>query len=121
MISGASTSVSSMYLRKVSNLRLVKGIPGAHQKENAALAVHLAKKFVSTKEPLLWDDNLGTLPQAVIAGLLRAKWPGRCQRVHDPLLPTLTWFLDGAHTGESLQCCMEWFASPEASLGEGSE
>jgi len=92
------------------------GVPGAHQKENAALAVHLAKTFVSIKEPVLWADNVGNLPQAVIAGLSRAKWPGRCQKVHDPSHPTLTWFLDGAHTEESLQCCMEWFASPEASL-----
>jgi folylpolyglutamate synthase len=49
-------------------------------------------------------------------GLKAAKWPGRCQTVSDPAYGNLTWFLDGAHTVESLECCMEWFISPTTAL-----
>ena len=49
------------------------------------------------------------LSDPVVEGLEKAKWPGRCQEVKDPGFTKTTWFLDGAHTVESLDCCMEWF------------
>lgn len=63
------------------------------------------------------------LPAPFIAGLENARWPGRCQQVIDPArdgtganLGKTIWFLDGAHTIESLKACAEWFASPGVAL-----
>ncbi|GAA5850349.1 hypothetical protein JCM3766R1_004319 [Sporobolomyces carnicolor] len=50
------------------------------------------------------------LPERVVAGLEQTRWPGRCQTARDAVDPALTWYLDGAHTVESLKCCGEWFA-----------
>lgn len=52
------------------------------------------------------------LPDSFRDGLVGARWPGRCQTVLDPKRTDLTWYLDGAHTVESLVCCMQWFVSP---------
>jgi len=101
--------------------RVIVGIPGAHQKENATLAVHMVQRFLSVKQPGSWSSDDGHLPKAVVDGLRAARWPGRCQTVVDPKDGSLTWFLDGAHTEESLKCCMEWFASPEAGLSPNSK
>ncbi|RDX55690.1 FolC bifunctional protein [Lentinus brumalis] len=89
------------------------GLAGSHQYQNANLAVHLAKKFLSaqTSEPIT-----EALPTAFVQGLKATKWPGRCQTVVDPGHQKTTWFLDGAHTLESLDCCMQWFASPDVAL-----
>jgi folylpolyglutamate synthase len=58
-----------------------------------------------------------------VAGLKDARWPGRCQQVVDPArdgsgasVGKTTWFLDGAHTVESLQAGAEWFSSPGVAL-----
>ena len=56
------------------------------------------------------------LPAPYVQALEAARWPGRCQTVRDPAHAGTTWFLDGAHTLESLECCMKWFVSPAAAL-----
>ena len=58
------------------------------------------------------------LPRAYIEGLRKTTWPGRCQTVADPNQAGTTWFLDGAHTVESLDCCMEWFINPDVGLAQ---
>ena len=75
--------------------------------------MHLAKYFLHEKVGWPLDD---ALPPSFVEGLKNVRWPGRCQTVEDPKHPALTWFLDGAHTKESLECCMQWFASPDAAL-----
>lgn len=100
-------------------MRIQVGIPGSHQKENAALAVRLAEAFIKTKDSSLWASksvSTPNLPKLVVEGLEAARWPGRCQIVPDGKKDDVTWYLDGAHTEESLQCCLEWFVSPEAGL-----
>ncbi|KAI0750871.1 FolC bifunctional protein [Daedaleopsis nitida] len=89
------------------------GLAGNHQYQNANLAVHLAKDFLSiqTSEHITED-----LPATFVEGLKKTKWPGRCQTVVDPSHEKTTWFLDGAHTLESLDCCMQWYASPDVAL-----
>ncbi|GJE84386.1 FolC bifunctional protein [Phanerochaete sordida] len=91
------------------------GLSGAHQRQNAALAVRLAQKFLSLRagEPELPAD---ALPPQYVAALQATRWPGRCQTVRDPAHAGTTWFLDGAHTLESLECCVRWFVSPDAAL-----
>ncbi|TFY83958.1 hypothetical protein EWM64_g60 [Hericium alpestre] len=89
------------------------GLAGVHQVQNANLAVHLARKFLQTQDGF---QPTAQLPKSFIAGLENARWPGRCQIVADPRYHNTTWFLDGAHTTESLDCCTRWFVSPEAAL-----
>lgn len=61
-------------------------------------------------------EPLRFLPTSFMDGLKNAHWPGRCQTVPDSKLGAMTWFLDGAHTQESLACCLEWFVSPAVGL-----
>lgn len=51
------------------------------------------------------------LPKETLAGLANCQWPGRYQVF--PSVggdPDLTFFMDGAHTKESIQLCAKWFA-----------
>ena len=36
---------------------------------------------------------------------------GRAQQLQDPLVSSLTFFLDGAHSPESMEICGKWFCS----------
>ncbi|KIM68833.1 hypothetical protein SCLCIDRAFT_1209038 [Scleroderma citrinum Foug A] len=93
------------------------GLAGEHQIQNAAIAVQMAHIFLHS-----WDDMesrpepLSDLPPSFLTGLENTKWPGRCQTVPDPLYQDTTWYLDGAHTTESLSCCMQWFVQPGIGL-----
>ncbi|KAF9476496.1 FolC bifunctional protein [Pholiota conissans] len=90
------------------------GLAGVHQKQNASLAIALAKSFIQTMlETSLEADHI---PGPFKRGLVTTKWPGRCQTVVDPVRPNFTWYLDGAHTLESLDCCIQWFVSPGIGL-----
>ncbi len=89
------------------------GLEGEHQITNAELAVSLSRKFLQLKEQTYRQTPL---PSSFIEGLKSAKWPGRCQTVTDPKFSSTVWFLDGAHTVESLVCCMKWFVSPKVVL-----
>ncbi|KAI0774338.1 FolC bifunctional protein [Fomes fomentarius] len=97
-----------------AGLREVKlGLAGSHQYQNAKLAVHLSKTFLSMQASGPITDGLSP---AYVKGLESTKWPGRCQTVEDPSHQQTIWFLDGAHTLESLDCCIQWYASPEVAL-----
>ncbi|TFK75772.1 FolC bifunctional protein [Pluteus cervinus] len=85
------------------------GLAGAHQVQNASLAVHLAHAFFNSRQKKATEQ---LLPITFIQGLKNTRWPGRCQTVVDPQRDGLTWFLDGAHTLESLDCCTKWITSP---------
>lgn len=80
---------------------------------NASLAVRLAQIFLQLKASI---EPESPLPKPYIDGLQNVRWPGRCQTVPDPTLKKTTWFLDGAHTVESLDCCIQWFVSPGVGL-----
>ncbi|ETW83873.1 hypothetical protein HETIRDRAFT_314661 [Heterobasidion irregulare TC 32-1] len=96
---------------EISGVKL--GLAGEHQVQNANLAVHLAQKFLQIQDGTKPESPLSHL---YIKALENAKWPGRCQTVMDPKHLDTTWFLDGAHTKESLECCVEWYVSPTAGL-----
>ena len=82
------------------------GLAGKHQLQNATIAVELARRFLQERQAL---EDASEFPLSFVAGLKAARWPGRCQTVADPVHGNLTWYLDGAHTAESLGCCMDWF------------
>jgi len=90
------------------------GLAGAHQILNATLAVHLARSFISSKGSA---PSAEVLSPDFVRGLENARWPGRCQTVPDPAFSNTTWYMDGAHTLESIACCVQWFVTPGVGLG----
>jgi dihydrofolate synthase/folylpolyglutamate synthase len=89
-------------------------LPGAHQIENAGLAV-----------AALRASGLA-VPQAAFAGLASATWPGRLQRLHGALAVQLPdnfeLWLDGGHNagaGQALAAQLEAWADQPAYLAVG--
>lgn len=86
------------------------GLAGDFQKQNAALAIkmaaiHLAKLGVPQAE-LELD---GSIPEKFATGLAQTKWDGRCQILQHPDYEHITWYIDGAHTLESINVASKWF------------
>ena len=110
--------------RQVSSLEIVSpnilpthqklGLAGDFQRQNAALAVKLAairleKLGVPLDELPNYEEAL--LPDKFISGLEKTQWPGRCQIIKDkPGFEKITWYIDGAHTIESMAVASKWFA-----------
>ncbi|KAJ3196624.1 phosphate system positive regulatory protein pho81 [Irineochytrium annulatum] len=99
----------------VAGVRL--GLAGAHQRINAALAYAVCKEWIAQREAkgvkiIVTDEDLR-------AGLEFASWPGRAQTVSVPRYPDIDFFLDGAHTPESLKACADWFTSVSAATAGG--
>lgn len=93
------------------------GLPGPHQRTNASLALALVQEFAASKmgqslfpgaSEILATDR-GTLTKPVAEALRSAFWPGRCQIVPAQNTAGATFFLDGAHTTESIAICVCWF------------
>jgi len=82
--------------------------------QNASLAVELARTFLL--EQTRGEFVQKGLPDSFKEGLVNTKWPGRCQTIHDPSRPGFVWYLDGAHTTESLEYCIKWFITPGVGL-----
>lgn len=90
-------------------LNIELGIKGKFQKSNASLAVALAQQALVTFG-LVEEANLtrgSKLPEKFIVGLQNTKWDGRCQMVSRGFN---TWFIDGAHTKDSIHAASTWFA-----------
>ncbi|XP_051149329.1 folylpolyglutamate synthase isoform X2 [Andrographis paniculata] len=102
-------------------------LSGDHQFTNAGLAVALCRSWLqSTRnwERLHKVDTEDGLPEAFLRGLSAARLSGRAEIVHDSSLTTngtngaidnssgnLIFYLDGAHSPESLEACARWFSS----------
>lgn len=101
------------------------GIAGDKQRYNAALAVQLCRVWLqyharSFEERLHALENqssvtsISAVPQKPCShlseemkqGLEECRWPGRTQTIAKP---GVTYYLDGAHTADSMQQCVEWF------------
>ncbi|KAK4050744.1 Folylpolyglutamate synthetase [Microbotryomycetes sp. JL221] len=113
-------------LAQLHNVKL--GLAGAHQRINASLAVALVQTFLASPRlpsaysalalPAAQHSQLplqlvapNPLPQGIVKGLEQTRWPGRCQVEKDARAGSdMIWYLDGAHTVESLKCCGDWFA-----------
>ncbi|KAJ2389848.1 Folylpolyglutamate synthetase [Coemansia sp. RSA 2603] len=87
------------------------GIPGNHQRTNAALAAALCREWIRNQIP---DASDSTVESWITDGLRLASWPGRSQTFVSPRHPSLTWHVDGAHTVESIAACGQWFAAEQA-------
>lgn len=92
-------------------------LQGEFQLKNAALAVHLSKRFLAGGESgpgrLLEECALSAddVSSQVASGLSSTLWPGRAQ-VLERSVPggkRIVYYLDGAHTPEALECAVAWF------------
>ncbi|KAK7817394.1 folylpolyglutamate synthase [Quercus suber] len=112
--------------RKFDGLKL--GLSGDHQFINAGLAVSLCKCWLQRTgnwEKLFQNDiQEADLPESFVRGLSTAHIPGRAQIVYDTYPESnnsfevfenscgdLTFYLDGAHSPESMEACAKWFSS----------
>lgn len=97
------------------------GIRGTAQYENASLACQLGNYFLSSANRKLsmiqtngdqilrqLETNLDELPRPFQEALATCSWPGRCQIIN---YPRISFYLDGAHTKESMENCLEWYLS----------
>ncbi|XP_047093476.1 folylpolyglutamate synthase-like [Lolium rigidum] len=95
------------------------GLHGEHQYMNAGLAVALANTWLEKQGHLdrIHVKDHGTLPDQFIKGLSIACLHGRAQIVPDPQVNSeckdtscpLVFYLDGAHSPESMEICAKWF------------
>jgi len=124
---GGGGGETSEKRRLSKNIRL--GLAGAHQELNAALAVRLVREWAHRARPQpAWaraceaDLAAGRLPAAFRRGLAKTEWWGRAQVVPDPTegAENLSWYLDGAHTEESMRQCAEWFCDATGAADEPS-
>ncbi|KNE99690.1 hypothetical protein PSTG_06981 [Puccinia striiformis f. sp. tritici PST-78] len=77
------------------------------------------------------DHQLSKLPLDLVqpklsdvfkAGITNTRWPGRCQTIVDPVREGVTWYLDGAHTVDSLELCGRWWHQEfESSIPSSSD
>ncbi|KAI9345695.1 Mur ligase [Obelidium mucronatum] len=85
------------------------GMKGAHQFINAAVAVSTCKEWVQVYNQKHVETQCVLTDDAILKGLGMASWPGRAQTFNCPEFPNAVFYLDGAHTPESLLVCGEWF------------
>lgn len=84
---------------------------------NASMAIQLSYDWIrknpnkitktSINEYLNNSDGL-TLSQEIAEALMNCFYPGRCQIL---IQRNMTFFLDVAHTDESIKVCVDWFNS----------
>ncbi|KAK8575587.1 hypothetical protein V6N13_033175 [Hibiscus sabdariffa] len=91
-------------------------LEGEHQYLNAGLAVALCTAWLQrTGHPISNFNQTGPLPEPFIKGLTTASLQGRAQIVHDQFtdiesVGDLVFYLDGAHSPESMEACARWFS-----------
>ncbi|CAO3618377.1 unnamed protein product [Cunninghamella blakesleeana] len=123
-----------VYPSQIDKLKDIKvGLAGIHQRYNALVAISLAKKWLEECRGIQFKEN-EVVPEGFIKGLEKVVWPGRGQVLtvdkskyaskinhnnnsdnnnnnnqQQQHSSPLTWYLDGAHTVESLDVCTQWF------------
>jgi folylpolyglutamate synthase len=89
-------------------LKSVNILPNADfQRKNASLAISLTSAVLRKVDPLFLLPR-DSLPEEFVNGLEQVVWPGRCEIRLDGMV---RWYLDGAHTAQSLKVAAQWFAS----------
>ncbi|ORY44671.1 FolC bifunctional protein [Rhizoclosmatium globosum] len=88
---------------------LKKRLKGAHQYINAAVAVAACREWVAVYNREHTDTQCELSEDAIVKGLEGASWPGRAQTLRVEEFPNSVFYLDGAHTPESLSVCGEWY------------
>ncbi|KAI3777992.1 hypothetical protein L2E82_06931 [Cichorium intybus] len=103
------------------------GLAGDHQYINAGLAIMLSATWLHKTGHLETEfiDQTSCLPEQFIKGLTTANLQGRAQIIPDIQNPSdLLFYLDGAHSPESMEVCANWFSiavKEDNSLKESSQ
>ncbi|XP_014505224.1 folylpolyglutamate synthase isoform X1 [Vigna radiata var. radiata] len=107
--------VTPLDAQLLNGLRL--GLEGEHQYVNAALAISLCFTWLKRTGHVgdIYLEQTDKLPEQFIKGLTSASLQGRAQIVPDQHLKgersnRLVFFLDGAHSPESMEVCARWFS-----------
>ncbi|KAG7017676.1 Folylpolyglutamate synthase, partial [Cucurbita argyrosperma subsp. argyrosperma] len=112
--------------KKLDGLKL--GMSGDHQLVNSGLAVSLCKCWLQRtgnwERMFLNGFKVAKIPDAFLRGLSTANLSGRAQTVYDCYASSfnsstqsensngdLIFYLDGAHSPESMEACANWFSS----------
>lgn len=86
------------------------GLAGDFQRQNAAVAIKLVEKHLTKLGVKDIDLEENGLPEEFVKGLEKATWDGRCQIISDRAgFDHITWYIDGAHTLESVNVASNWF------------
>jgi folylpolyglutamate synthase len=89
------------------------GLKADYQMSNASLAAAIAstqlRQLGCPGVPDLIENPRASLPEEFKRGLKMVRWPGRSDIRRDTQSDT-TWYLDGAHTMESIELSSRWFA-----------
>ncbi|XP_076654557.1 folylpolyglutamate synthase 1 isoform X2 [Halictus rubicundus] len=109
------------------NISPILKIKNVVQQENASLAIQMATAWIMSKNnkhlvsmPNTVDTNINGIRNMdkFAIGLSSCKWPGRMQILRSSIG---NFFLDGAHTIESMQCCIRWFNDFVTKKGGGKK
>nr|XP_033340628.1 folylpolyglutamate synthase, mitochondrial-like isoform X1 [Megalopta genalis]XP_033340708.1 folylpolyglutamate synthase, mitochondrial-like isoform X1 [Megalopta genalis] len=100
---------------KWENISPILNMRNSIQQENASLAIQMASTWMASKSnkfsPSLTNvvnTNKNSIRHMdkIAIGLSSCKWPGRMQILESSIG---NFYLDGAHTMESIQSCISWF------------
>lgn len=120
---GAMTVLSQRaHERKVGGFRIVNEdllLQGVQirpnepfQRQNASLAIELSKYALKKLNPkTVFPKPKDGLPEEVVRGLEQVVSRGRCETKVDG---NITWYLDGAHTADSIVIASKWFCDEVA-------
>ncbi|XP_078045527.1 folylpolyglutamate synthase 1 isoform X2 [Augochlora pura] len=102
---------------KWENMSPILNMKNCVQQQNASLAIEIASTWMAFKSNkysssltniVNTNRNSITHMDKIAIGLSSCKWPGRMQIMKSSIG---NFYLDGAHTIESIQCCISWFAN----------
>lgn len=101
------------------------GLSGDFQRANASLAVCIADSHLQTlglESQVEYDgkNKIKSLPPKFLKGLKEVDWPGRCQVIKNRP-ENITWYVDGAHTLESINASSTWFKNEQLKQNECKE
>ncbi|CEJ89095.1 hypothetical protein VHEMI04981 [[Torrubiella] hemipterigena] len=103
----AERGVDMKKLELDTRLAGVKVQPDAEfQKMNASLAIALAEEALKKTHALGFSAD--PLPTEFVDGIEQTVFRGRCEVKTER---AVTWYIDGAHTSDSLRVSSEWFAT----------
>ncbi|KOX79374.1 Folylpolyglutamate synthase, mitochondrial [Melipona quadrifasciata] len=108
---------------KWENVSPILQITNKVQQQNASLAIQMATEWILSKANKVpnvlrnsinnavckkYEENTEIIVSMdkIAVGLASCKWPGRMQILRSSVGD---FFLDGAHTIESIECCISWF------------
>jgi folylpolyglutamate synthase len=100
-------------LPALDNGKVKLGLDGDFQKDNASLAISVAASHLRTlgmAEHIPFPEDISTshpqLPEKFVHGLQSVALQGRCEvRKHG----NIEWYIDGAHTVDSIQATANWY------------